>query len=422
MQKQPQADTVSVTEQVEGALDKLQRTMPDGVTANRVQFRQATFIETSIENVKTVLVEAAIVVAFILILFLLDWRATLISLTAIPMSIIITVVVFHAFGLSINTMTLGGIAIAIGELVDDAVVGVENVLRRLKLDAASPHPQPRLTVVLNASHEVRSSIVYASAIVVLVFVPLFAMQGLEGQLFRPLGIAYIVAILASLVTSVTLTPVMCHYLLRTPKSDAHDTVLVRILKRGNRALLAGTLAHPRIVVGAILSSVVAAGLLATQLPRSFLPPFNEGTVLVSVVYNPGISLAEADRLGTLAEQLVMKVPEIKSVGRRTGRAELDEHVEGVHVSEPTSTSTVPSGAARKSTPTSAQRSPSCRPPSASVSRSLTGSITCCRACAPRSRSRSSVRISIGCGRWRQPCNRAYLQLPASSICRPRSRS
>jgi len=333
VQKQPQADTVSVTEQVEAALDKLQRTMPDGVTANHVQFRQATFIETSIKNVKTVLVEAAVVVAFILILFLLDWRATAISLTAIPMSIFITVVVFHAFGLSINTMTLGGIAIAIGELVDDAVVGVENVLRRLKLNAASPHPQPRLTVVLNASHEVRSSIVYATAIVVLVFVPLFAMQGLEGQLFRPLGVAYIVSILASLITSITLTPVMCHYLLRTPKSAAHDTGLVRILKRGNRALLGATFAHPRVVVAGILGGIIAAGFMATQLPRAFLPPFNEGSLVVSVVYNPGISLAEADRLGTLAERLVMKVPEVKTVGRRTGRAELDENDHGVHVSE-----------------------------------------------------------------------------------------
>ena len=333
IQKQPDADTVAVTKAVEAELDKIQRTMPEGVTANSVQFRQATFIETSIANVKSVLLEAGIVVAFVLMLFLLDWRATTISLAAIPMSIFITVLVFYAFGLSINTMTLGGIAIAIGELVDDAVVGVENVLRRLKLNETARSPAPRLKVVLDASHEVRSSIVYATAIVVLVFVPLFAMQGLEGQLFRPLGAAYIVAILASLVTSVTLTPVMCHYLLKVPKKDTHDTRLVSVLKRANRTLLNITFAHPRFVVGAILASVAAAALVATQLPRSFLPPFNEGTLLVSVVYNPGISLAEADRLGTTAERLVMQVPEVKSVGRRTGRAELDEHAEGVHVTE-----------------------------------------------------------------------------------------
>lgn len=333
VQKQPQADTVSVTNQIESELAKIQETMPAGVTADRVQFRQATFIETSIQNVKQVLIEAAIVVTFILLLFLMNWRATLISLAAIPMSIFITVLVFQAFEMSINTMTLGGIAIAIGELVDDAVVGVENVLRRLRLNAQSANPQPKITVVLNASHEVRSSIVYATAIVVLVFVPLFAMQGLEGQLFRPLGLAYIVAILASLITSITLTPVMCYYLLRTPTGEERDTSLVRNLKHANKTLLAWSFAHPVIVLTTIAAGIVAAGIVATQLPRAFLPPFNEGTLLVSVVYNPGISLAESDRLGIIAETLVVKVPEVKSVGRRTGRAELDEHAEGVHVTE-----------------------------------------------------------------------------------------
>ncbi|MBU2582142.1 MAG: CusA/CzcA family heavy metal efflux RND transporter [Alphaproteobacteria bacterium] len=333
VQKQPQADTVSVTRKIESELDKLQKSMPEGVAANRVQFRQATFIETSIANVKQVLIEAAVVVALILILFLMNWRATAISLTAIPMSIFITVLVFQGFGLSINTMTLGGIAIAIGELVDDAVVGVENVLRRLRLNARSDHPLPKLAVVLNASHEVRSSIVYATAIVVLVFVPLFAMTGLEGQLFRPLGLAYIVSILASLVTSVTLTPVMCYYLLRVPGHDERDTALVRALKSGNKALLGWSLGRPQTVVTTVVIGVIAAGILATQLPRSFLPPFNEGTILVSVVYNPGISLAEADRLGSITERLVLQVPEVKTVGRRTGRAELDEHAEGVHVTE-----------------------------------------------------------------------------------------
>jgi HME family heavy-metal exporter len=333
VQKQPQADTVTVTNAIEAELEKIQRTMPAGVIADRIQFRQATFIETSIANVKSVLVEAGIVVAFVLVLFLMNWRATVISLAAIPMSIFITVLVFEAFGLSINTMTLGGIAIAIGELVDDAVVGVENVLRRLRLNAVSPHPQPKLTVVLNASHEVRSSIVYATAIIVLVFVPLFAMSGLEGQLFRPLGMAYIVSILASLVTSVTLTPVLCSLLLKTPSGAHRDTRLVQVLKAGNRALLAWTLPRPRLVVASVAAAIVLAAIVATGLPRAFLPPFNEGTLLVSVVYNPGISLAESDRLGALAERIVMQVDEVATVGRRTGRAELDEHAEGVHVSE-----------------------------------------------------------------------------------------
>lgn len=333
VQKQPQADTVSVTRQIEATLAKIQRSMPEGVKADQVQFRQATFIETAIANVKQVLVEAAAVVALVLLLFLMNWRATVISLTAIPLSIFITVLVFYAFGLSINTMTLGGIAIAIGELVDDAVVGVENVLRRLRLNVKARDPLPKLAVVLNASHEVRSSIVYATAIVVLVFVPLFAMTGLDGQLFRPLGLAYIVAILASLFVSVTLTPVMCHYLLRIPTEDETDTRVVRELKRGNRALLGWAFARPRLVVGGIVAGVIAAAVFATQLPRVFLPPFNEGTLLVSVVYNPGISLSESDRLGRIAEGLVMAVPEVKTVGRRTGRAELDEHAEGVHVTE-----------------------------------------------------------------------------------------
>lgn len=333
VQKQPQADTVSLTRQIEAQLAKIQKTMPEGVTANRIQFRQASFIETSIQNVKSVLVEAAVVVAFILLLFLMNWRATFISLTAIPMSIFITILVFHAFGLSINTMTLGGIAIAIGELVDDAVVGVENVLRRLRLNAENPVPRPKFAVVLDASHEVRSSIVYATAIIVLVFVPLFAMTGLEGQLFRPLGLAYIVAILASLITSVTLTPVLCYYLLSPPKEPERDTVVVRVLKAGYRRLLDGCFHVTPLVVALIAAGVMAAIALAAQLPRAFLPAFNEGTILVSVIYNPGISLAESDRLGRIAETLVMDIDEVESVGRRTGRAELDEHAEGVHVSE-----------------------------------------------------------------------------------------
>lgn len=333
VQKQPQSDTITITKAIEAQLDKIQRTMPAGVVANRIQFRQATFIETSIKNVKQVLIEAAVVVAFILILFLLNWRATFISLTAIPMSIFITILVFYAFGLSINTMTLGGLAIAIGELVDDAVVGVENVLRRLRLNAQSDRPQSKLSVVLNASHEVRSSIVYATAIVVLVFVPLFAMIGLEGQLFRPLGWAYIVAILASLLTSITLTPVLCYYLLKTPKHEEQDTKLVRILKAGNKQLLDWTFRWPTAVLVSIGAGIVLASIFATQLPKSFLPAFNEGTVLVSVIYHPGISLTETNRLGSAAEKLLLKVPEVKSVGRRTGRAELDEHAEGIHVTE-----------------------------------------------------------------------------------------
>jgi len=334
VQKMPTADTLPLTQAVEAELAALQRTLPTGVTATNVQFRQATFIERSVENVKSVLLEAAAVVAIVLIVFLLNWRATLISLSAIPISILITVLVFSFFGLTINTMTLGGLAIAIGELVDDAVVDVENILRRLKNNAERSAPLPALQVIASASREVRSGIVYATFIIVLVFVPLFALTGVEGRLFTPLGVAYIVSILASLLTAITVTPALSYYLLRNTRATAHkDSVVVRVLKRGNRALLRWAFDHPRVVVLPVVASIALAVAGAALLPRAFLPPFNEGTLLVGMQYNPGISLAESHRLGIAAERLVMSVPEVKSVGRRTGRAELDSHAEGVHASE-----------------------------------------------------------------------------------------
>jgi HME family heavy-metal exporter len=334
IQKQPAADTITLTRAVEAQLDAIQRTLPQGVTANKVQFRQATFIETSIGNVERVLVEAAVVVAVVLLLFLMNARATLISLAAIPVSVLITALVFSAFGLSINTMTLGGLAIAIGELVDDAVVGVENILRRLKENRQRPAPLPVLEVIARASHEVRSGIFYATVIIVLVFVPLFALSGIEGRLFLPLGVAYIVSILASLIVSITLTPVLAYYLLATPHAHAErDSFVVRHLKAGNARLLRWAFAHQRALFAVVVIGVLAAGFGSTQLPRAFLPPFNEGTILVNLQYNPGISLGESSRLAGIAERLILDIPEVKSVGRRTGRAELDEHAEGVHNSE-----------------------------------------------------------------------------------------
>lgn len=334
VQKMPTANTLPLTRTIENELAALQKTLPEGVKATHVQFRQATFIEVSIANVKSVLVEAAIVVAVVLMLFLMNWRATAISLTAIPISILTTILIFSAFGLSINTMTLGGLAIAVGELVDDAVVDVENILRRLKNNAEWAIPLPALDVIAAASREVRSGIVYATFIIILVFVPLFALTGVEGRLFTPLGIAYIVSILASLVTAVTVTPVLAYYLLRKTRTGTHkDSLLVRALKSGNRRLLGWAFDHPRAVVLPIVAAVFLAAAGATMLPRAFLPPFNEGTLLVGMQYNPGISLAESHRLGFVAERLVMSVPEVASVGRRTGRAELDSHAEGVQASE-----------------------------------------------------------------------------------------
>ncbi|BAQ46036.1 efflux RND transporter permease subunit [Methylobacterium aquaticum] len=332
--KQPGADSVDLTRRIEVTLASIQKTLPAGVKADNIQFRQATFIETSIGNVKRVLLEAAAVVAVVLVLFLMNVRATLISLTAIPVSVLVTVVVFQALGLTVNTMTLGGLAIAIGELVDDAVVDVENIIRRLRENQERTEPRPVLEVVAAASQEVRSGIVYATLIVVLVFVPLFALSGIEGRLFAPLGIAYIVSILASLVVSVTLTPVLASYLLaRDSGGHRGDTWLVRLLKRGNAALLGWAFGHRWLVVGITGAAVVAAGVAATTLPRAFLPPFNEGSLALGLAYNPGISLAESHRLGLVAERLIREVPEVTSVGRRTGRAEMDEHAEGVHSSE-----------------------------------------------------------------------------------------
>jgi HME family heavy-metal exporter len=336
VQKQPDADTVTITREIERMLPELQRVMPDGVRVTDVQFRQATFIETSIANVQRVLVEALVVVALVLFVFLLNWQTTLISLLAIPLSVLTTVIVFQFMGLSINTMTLGGIAIAIGALVDDAVVDVENIYRRLGLHRAAGGRDRRSIeeVVGDASIEVRTGILYATAIIVLVFLPLFALSGIEGRLFAPLGIAFIVAILASLLVSMTVTPVLAYWLLPRMKHLAeHESPLQRVLKRWQRRGLLWCFERPAFVVGMPLAAVLAAVVAGLMLPRAFLPPFNEGTVLITVSLQPGISLAESDRIGRLAEKLVAEVPEVHSVGRRTGRAELDEHAEGVHVSE-----------------------------------------------------------------------------------------
>ncbi len=334
VEKQPSIDTVKLTREVERAIADLNQTMPKGIKIDNIVFRQANFIETSIGNVKKVLLEAVAVVAVILFLFLLNVRTTLISLTAIPVSILATAIVFHAFGLSINTMTLGGLAIAIGELVDDAVVDVENIFRRLRENREQGNPRSVFDVVVAASQEVRSGIVYATMIIVLVFVPLFALTGIEGRLFAPLGQAYIISILASLAVSITLTPVMAYYLLPSLKRlDEHESWLVRTLKRGNRALLSWSFANPRILMTGATTGVVVALLAAIALPRAFLPPFNEGTLTISTLFQPGISLSESHRVGLIAEKLILEVPEVKLVGRRTGRAELDEHAEGVHSSE-----------------------------------------------------------------------------------------
>ena len=334
VQKQPDADSVRLTRAVEAAMDELGRSRPAGMAAPEFLFRQADFIERSIGNVAEALRDGALMVAIVLFAFLLNVRTTLISLTAIPLSLLITAVVFHWLNLSINTMTLGGLAIAIGELVDDAVVDVENVLRRLRENRALAQPRPVLEVVADASKEVRSGVVVATAIVVLVFIPLFALPGIEGRLFTPLGVAYIVSILASMLVATTVTPALCFYLLPRMKRLHHgDTPLVRKLKAWDTRLLAWSFRHDQLLLAGAALAVGLAAVAAAQFPRSFLPPFNEGTLTVNVLLNPGTSLEASNRIGTLAEQLALQVPEVVRVGRRTGRAELDEHAEGVHYTE-----------------------------------------------------------------------------------------
>ncbi len=334
VQKQPEADTVRVTRDIEQALRELSKGRPEGINEPRALFRQADFIEASIGNVTEALRDGAIMVAFVLFAFLLSARTTLISLVAIPLSLAATALVFHWLGQSINVMTLGGLAIAIGELVDDAVVDVENILRRLKQNRELEHPAPTLEVVRKASVEVRSGIVYATAIVVLVFVPLFALPGVEGRLFSPLGIAYIISILASMLVSMTVTPVLCSYLLpRMKRIDHGDSPIVRRLKHWDEKLLAWSFPRSKALMVAALAAVVIALASVPFFPRAFLPAFNEGSLVLGMVFNPGTSLAEANRMGSLAETLIMEVPEVTQVGRRTGRAELDEHAEGVHSAE-----------------------------------------------------------------------------------------
>src|SRR5260221_7319894 len=334
VQKQPGVNTLQLTHDVEKALANLQPFLPKGIHADTPVFEQARFIETSVSNLKHVIVEAVIVVAVILFAFLLNVRTTVVSLTAIPVSLLITVLVFSFAGMTINTMTLGGLAIATGELVDDAVVGVENIYRRLRLNRRLASPRPALRVIADATVEVRSGIFYATLIVLLVFFPMFALPGIEGLMFTPLATTYIVSILASLVTSVTLTPVLAYYLLRNSNLMDHgDSRLVRFLKRQNERLLIWAFDHRATVIGSAAVAVAIAGIGVGNLPRTFLPPLNEGMYMVELAFRPGISLAQANKMGSAAERLMLEVPEVKTVGRRTGRAQIDLHAQGVYQTE-----------------------------------------------------------------------------------------
>ena len=336
--KQPGADTRQLTDDVIRALAELRPSLPADIRLNSDIYQQRTFIDLSVANVVEALRDGGILVVIVLFLFLLNFRTTFITLTAIPLSIVVTGLVFKWFGMSINTMTLGGLAVAIGELVDDAIVDVENIFRRLRENRHAAEPKSALRIVYEASSEVRNSIVFSTILVVLVFVPLFALGGMEGRLFTPLGIAYIVSILASLVVSLTVTPVLSYWLLPQAKFMEHeaDGWLVRQLKSAAGLAIRVSVRHPWPILTGVAAAVVLSGIVVTLLGRDFLPPFNEGSVQVNVLLPPGTSLETSNEIAGMVDRRLKKMQDdgkVTAFGRRTGRAELDEHAEGVNVSE-----------------------------------------------------------------------------------------
>lgn len=337
IQKQPNANTLTIDRRIDEVLDSLQGELPSDVVIERRIFKQSDFIESAVENVIDAVRDGALWVVVVLFLLMGNFRTSISSLTSMPLSILLTVIVFHWFGVSINTMTLGGIAVAIGDLVDDSIVDIENIYRRLKENRQLPLElqRPALAVVYDASCEVRNSIVYATLIVILVMVPLFSMAGLEGRMFAPLGIAYITSLLCSLVVSLTFTPALGSVLLSNAKllDEGDDPLLLRWLKKIDEKVLRFTLRHATTVLSAVALLVILSCVSIFWMGGEFLPPFNEGTLTINLRLEPGTSLDESQRIAARAERLILEVPEVLAVSRRTGRAELDEHAEGVNSSE-----------------------------------------------------------------------------------------
>ena len=333
--KQPNTSTLDLTNMLDKTIEELKKELPKDVKVDTELYRQQRFIDSSINNIQRSLVEGAIFVALVLFVFLMNPRTTLISLVTIPMAILITFLVMKAMGLTMNTMSIGGIAIAIGSLVDDAIVDVENVYKRLRQNRALPADQqlPALKVIYEASREVRMPILNSTLIIVVSFLPLFFLDGMEGRMLVPLGVAFIVSLFASTFVALTLTPVLCSFLLtKATKADKEPKIVVK-MKGGYSKALEWVIARKKVVLGSVIGLfVVALGLFFT-LGRSFLPPFNEGSFTINVSSMPGISLEESDNVGRQVEQILLSVPEIKRVARKTGRAELDEHSFGVNVSE-----------------------------------------------------------------------------------------
>jgi len=337
IQKQPGTNTLELTSRIDRELDEISRSMPKSLAIERNVFRQAEFIEVAVENVLVALRDGVVLVLVIVLVFLASGRASAITIVAIPLSLVTAVLALSAFGATLNTMTLGGMAIAVGELVDDAVIDVENVVRRLRQNALRPSAErrPALELVLAASREIRSSIVFATLIVVLVFMPLFFLTGVEGRLLAPLGIAYVVSLAASLLVAVTVTPVLCSFLL--PRSKAvmagHEPWVAAQLHRFYTPVLERALLRWRFATGLALALLVCAVVAIASSGRSFLPEFREGTLTIAAVTLPGTSLAESDAMGRRIEQMLLRHPEVVSVARRTGRAEMDEHAQGVNAAE-----------------------------------------------------------------------------------------
>lgn len=339
--KQPSTSTLELTEKLDAVVAQMQASLPKDIKVNTQLYRQQNFIDSSISNIKKSLIEGGIFVVLVLFIFLMNARTTIISLVTIPLSLLITMLVLHAMGLTINTMSIGGMAIAIGSLVDDAIVDVENVFKRLRKNALLPKEQrqSKIDVIFHASREVRMPILNSTLIIVVSFVPLFFLSGLEGRMLAPLGISFIVSLFASTLVALTLTPVLCAYLLTDPQQDGqhartdeprwvramkmrYEQLLIKVLDGPKRAILIGT--------GAVVALTL---VLFFSLGRSFLPPFNEGSFTINVSTLPGVSFEESDRIGEQAEKLLLQVPEVKDVARKTGRAELDEHALGVNTSE-----------------------------------------------------------------------------------------
>jgi len=336
--KQPQVNTLELTKRLDETIADLSKTLPKSVQLESHIFRQSDFIEASISNLNRTLLEGAFFVVIVLFIFLMNWRTTVISLVAIPISLLVSIIVLKLLGYTINTMSLGGLAIAIGALVDDAIIDVENVFKRLRENSVKPKADrlPVLVVVKAASIEIRSSIIVATLIIIVSFIPLFFLGGMEGRLLQPLGIAFITSVLTSLIVAVTVTPVLCSYLLKSEKvlsKQANGTAAENWLKARYSKSLEWVLWYPKSIIGSTIIVFLISLVLFFQLGRSFLPEFNEGSLVISAVAMPGISLEENNKTGRLIETLLLEMKEVETVTRRTGRAELDEHAQGVNSSE-----------------------------------------------------------------------------------------